>query len=215
MNYSVFQPIEPLVALTYQAMMIETTQQAVEIAEAVQQATIAGKIKSGKFDMNAYPDGSLGWLVQITVDKKLFTAYQYDWLVQDSEGALSLWHGGSQWAGINPEFASKFPVPPVEWAATTTAPTATAQPGGTASLVFPQPTSFNAPFNYNVAQTIGGSTTEAALAGAPAVDSDGNVTLSVIGITPGDAATFTVTVTTPYAGVTAASLPTASITAIA
>lgn len=215
MNFSAFQQIQPMVELTYEAMLIESTQQAVEIAEAVQAATIAGKITTGKFHMTSYPDGSLGWVVQITVAGKLYTAYQYDWIVQDSEGALSLWHGGSQWPGINPEFADKFPVPPVEWAATTTPPAATAGPGGTATLTFPQPTSSNAPFTYTVTQTLNGSTAPAALAGAPIVGADGTVTLTVTGLTDTDEYTFTVTAHTPYAGVTAASAPTALITATA
>lgn len=209
MTYPTFQTVEPLVLPTYQALLIDSTQQAVDIAEAIQAAMIAGKISSGKTHMTNYPDGSVGWIVQITVEGKLFTAYQFDWLVVDGEGNLSTWHGGSLWAGINPEYASKFPVPEIVWSATTTAPTVS----DAGALVFPQPTSWNFPFTYTVAQTVGGVTSDAALSGAPVVDADGNVTLTVA--TPAVGTTYTVTVHTPYEGVTATSVATAPITATA
>jgi hypothetical protein len=214
MTFPSFQPVSPLVDLTYQSILIDSTQQAVEIAEAIESATIAGKIKSGLSHMTKYPDGSMGWIVQITVGAKLFTAYQFDWLVLDSEGALSTWHGGSLWPGINPEYADQFPVPPVVWAATTTAPAAAAAPGWTATLAFPQPTSWNFPFTYTVAQTISGVTSDATVTGQT-VDADGNVTLTVADLTEGEQPTFVVTVHTPYEGVSATSVATAPITATA
>jgi hypothetical protein len=212
-----FQPITPLVEPTYQALLIKSTQQAVEIAEAIQSAMIAGKITSGLSHMTDYPDGSKGWIVQITVLGELFTAYQYDWLIQDSENNLSLWHGGSQWKGTNPEFADKWPVPELVWAATTEAPTAVAGAEATATITFAPPTSENAPFTYTVAQTdtTTDTTSEAALAGPPVLGEDGNVTLTVTGLTDGNQYTFTPSAATPYEGVTATALPTAAITAVA
>lgn len=209
-----FQAITPI-AKSYEGLLIQTTQQAVEIAEAIETAAVAGKITSGRTYMGQYPDDAgLGWIVQITVAGKLYTAYQYDWLVVDDEGALSTWHGGSQWPGNNPEFADQFPIPAVEWAATSAAPDAAAEPGLTASLTVPQPTSCNAPFTYTVSQTVGGVTSDATLVGDPVL-ADGNATLTVGDLTVGAEYTFVVTVRTPYAGVTATSVATAPITATA
>lgn len=202
------------VAVTYQSLLIQSTQQAVAIGEAIEQAVIDGKVApNGGLKMGTYPDGTLGWILQITVGDVLYTAYQYDWLVMDSDNNLSLWHGGSAWAGINPEYTSKFSVDPIAWDATTTPPVATAAANGTATITFPQPTSANAPFTYSVAFTDTTSSTTGAATFTEAVDADGNVVLTVTGLTVGHVYHFAVTVTTPYDGVTATAAATTPITA--
>lgn len=205
---------------TYQSLLIQSTQQAVEIGEAIEIAANDGKIAAGGgLKMATYPDGTLGWILQLTIDGVLYTGYQYDWLVKDSAGNLSIWHGGSpdDWAGINPEYASKFTVPSMIWAATSSAPVATAGAGGIATIVFPQPTSVNAPFAYRVTQTdtTADATGVATLSGEPDIDDDGSVTLTVTGLTEGNEYTFELSVDTAYDGITATALPTAAITAAA
>jgi hypothetical protein len=90
---------------------------------------------------------------------------------------------------------------PVVWAATVIA---TAQAALTATLVFQQPTSADGPFTYSL--------TGPGTAGAFTTDADGNVTVTVTGLTAGEVS-WTVTVSTPYSGVTATSLATAAVTA--
>ena len=101
------------------------------------------------------------------------------------------------------------------WAATTTAPIATAESGLEATIVFPQPSSSNGPFTYAVQKTDATANVvgEATLSGDPVVDGSGNVTLTVTGLTAGDAVSFVVTVNTQYSGVTANSIVSNSITA--
>jgi hypothetical protein len=202
-----FQALSQL-SKTYQGLLIQTTQQAVEIAEAIQTAKILGTIDDGRSWMTNYPDGTPGWIVQLTIDGVLYTGYQFDWLVLDSENRLKLWHGASQWPGINPEFADVFQVPEIEWAATTQAPTAAARVGS-ATISFPQPTSSNAPFTYTVSQNdiTANLTTEAVITSSSA----GSVTVG--DLSTGHEYTFEVIVNTAYAGVTATSLVTSAITA--
>lgn len=213
MTLSGFQPIAPLVDVTYEGLLIQGTEQSVEIAQAIEQAYVAGAIDSGVTKMENYPSGAPGWTVQLTIDGVLCVGYQYDWLVQGSDNSLRIFAGTSQWPGINAQIAGKFTTnTPLIWAAT--APAATATVGGAASIVFPEPTSANAPFTYTVTQTDAttGDTSAATLSGEPVV-SGGNVTLTVTGLTEGDQVTFQVVVATQYDGVTATSLATALITA--
>jgi hypothetical protein len=213
-DHPVFQPGTLLVEPTYDVLHIETTQQAVEIAEAIQAAKIAGKIDSGSSNMTDLPDGTLGWIVQITVHGELYTAYQGDWLVKDAESGLSTWHGNSpaDWKGINPEFADKYSTnTPIIWAATATPPLAIAGEGGTAKLWFPQPVSANRPFTYpavsqhDMTEDTAGP---AALEGDPVIDAAGNVTLTVTGLVDGHEYSWAVDVDTQYEGVSATSLST-------
>jgi hypothetical protein len=100
------------------------------------------------------------------------------------------------------------------WEPTTTAPAATALPGLQASIVFPQPTSANAPWTYTVevADSTANTTGAATLVGEPVLYND-TVALTVEDLTEGDEVAFTVTVTTEYEGVSATSVVSNSITA--
>jgi hypothetical protein len=93
----------------------------------------------------------------------------------------------------------------IAWPATTTAPVATAEEGLTATLAFQQPTSADGPFTYTL--------TGPGTAGAFTTDANGNVTVTVTGLTEGATASWTVTVNTPYTGVTATSAASNSVTA--
>jgi hypothetical protein len=89
--------------------------------------------------------------------------------------------------------------------AATTPPVATAEAGLTATLRFSQPTSADGPFTY----ALNGPGT----AGAFTTDENGNVTVTVAGLTEGAEVSWTVTVNTPYAGVTATSVASNTVTA--
>lgn len=103
-----------------------------------------------------------------------------------------------------------------EWAALSEAPTATAESGQIAKIVFPQPSPSSNPTEYTYAVVQDDTTSAAVGAGAPIGDpevADGTVTLTVGGDLPvGDSITFAVNAT--YQGVTQTSLPTAPITPI-
>lgn len=212
-----FQPITPIVDVTYQGLLISGTEQGIEIGQAIEVAFVDGNVTYGAPEMTTLPNGEPGWRIKVTIANVDHFAYQGDWIVLDSQNNLSIWHGTSAWAGVNPEFAGKFTTnTPIIWAATTTAPVVTAEAGGEAKITFPQPVSANSPFTYTVTQTdtTTGTTGAATLSGQPIV-SGGEVTLTVTGLTAGDEVAFEVTVDTPYEGVTVTSLPTAPITAVA
>lgn len=96
-----------------------------------------------------------------------------------------------------------------------TAPTATAETGGKATVSFAVPTGLDGPFTFTVAQQEGGTGafTAATLSGQPVI-SNGTVTLTVSGLTTGSAYVFQVTATGANDG-TATSLASNSITATA
>lgn len=129
----------------------------------------------------------------------------YDWLVFDGTNFFRVYNG--------PTFASIYTMDvPLAWAATTVAPVATALMYLQASIVFPAPTSPNAPFTYTVNQTVGGVTTSAELA-ATSVE-NGIVTLTVSNLTQFDEYTFTVVIGTRYTDTNGTqSLPSNLITA--
>jgi hypothetical protein len=91
---------------------------------------------------------------------------------------------------------------PVVWTPTVVA---TAEAGLTATLAFQQPTSADGPFTY----ALNGPGT----AGEFTTDANGNVTVTVTGLTEGAEVSWTVTVNTPYAGVTATSVASNTVTA--
>jgi hypothetical protein len=103
------------------------------------------------------------------------------------------------------------------WGAIATAPVAIAEPGLTANIVTTQPTSPNGPWSYTVGMTdvTSGTSTAATVSGTPSVDSNGNLTIVVSGLTDGHDYTFDVSVSaTKYSDVTVVtSLLTESITA--
>lgn len=76
------------------------------------------------------------------------------------------------------------------------APTASAQPGLSAAIGFPQPNTSTGPFTYEVTQTdlTTNITGAAQVSGGPVVDGD-NVTLTVIDLVAGHEFAFTYTVT--------------------
>jgi hypothetical protein len=89
--------------------------------------------------------------------------------------------------------------------AATTAPVATAEAGLTATLRFSQPTSADGPFTYAL--------TGPGTAGDFTTDANGNVTVTVTGLTDGAVVSWTVTVSTQYSGVAATSAASNSVTA--
>jgi hypothetical protein len=91
---------------------------------------------------------------------------------------------------------------PLVWAPTVVA---TAEAGLTATLVFQQPTSADGPFTYAL--------TGPGTAGAFTTDDNGNVTVTITGLTEGAEVSWTVTVSTQYAGVTATSVASNTVTA--
>ena len=114
-----------------------------------------------------------------------------DWIVLGSQGP----GGDVMKVYPNLAFLATFTADvPLAWGATSTAPTATAEAGGKASIVVTQPTSPNGPWTYTVEQTTAGTSTAAALSGDPVIDAEGNVTLTVTGLTAGSEYTFTATV---------------------
>lgn len=212
-----FQPITPLEAPTYTGLLIQGTEQAVEISQAIEAAYEAGSITGGLTQMTNLPDNQPGWLVKLTANGNTYFGYQNDWLVLDSNNNLAIWHGTSPYATTNPQFASQYTTnTAMIWAATTTAPVATAQAGLTASIVFPQPISGNGPFNYVVTQTDTNTNTTgpAQLTGSPVV-TNGSVALAVEGLVLGHGFMFTVVANTDYEGLFATALVTAPITATA
>lgn len=159
-----------------------------------------------------YADGGTGrptWMA--TISKEGYAdqvAYNNYWLVIES-GVLTVYPPQ--------DFVNTFTTDiPMLWTATSTPPTASALPGGEARIVFPCPSSANGPFDYAVQVTDENTqaSSAATLVGDPAVDADGHVTLTVSGLTVDDVCSFAVTVTTPYQGVGATSLPSNPITAI-
>lgn len=204
-----FQALTPI-PRSYQGLLIQATDQAVEISQAIEAAKIAGTITDGKTDMTNYPSGMPGWVVQLTIDGALFTGYQFDWLVIDDANNLSLWHGSSAWPGTNPEFEDAFVVPALDWPATITAPVVTPHGDGTATIVFDEPASPYGPFAYTVTQTAGQLSTAAAIS---YVVADGVVTVTVTGLTVGTVYSFLVAASTAYATVSADSLLTEPIAA--
>ena len=107
----------------------------------------------------------------------------------------------------NQEFISAYTANvPMTWGATTVAPVATPESGLKAVLSFPQPTSANAPWTYSV--------TGAGTAGPFTTDGNGNVTVTISGLTAGTQYSWTVAVSTQYVGVNATSLASNTVTAI-
>jgi hypothetical protein len=99
----------------------------------------------------------------------------------------------------------------LEWAGT---PVATAKTSsGQATLVFQQPTSANGPFTYTatVNDQTANTTGSATISGAPVV-ADGQVTLTITGLTAGHLVALTASVNTQYSGVNATSAPSNTIT---
>jgi hypothetical protein len=95
---------------------------------------------------------------------------------------------------------------PLAWAATTTAPVATAEAGLTATLTFPQPTSADGPFTYALNGPGTGTFSQP--------DTNGQITCTITGLTAGQAS-WTVGVSTPYSGVGATSVASNTITVAA
>lgn len=133
-----------------------------------------------------------------------------------ADGCWAVWDGTMMSSLTTDQLVSTYTARvPLAWAATETAPAATAIAGSMANIVFPQPTSANGPWTYSVSQTdtTANATGPAATSGTPAVDGSGNVTLTVEGLTEGDTYTFAVTCSTQYAGISAVAPATSPITA--
>lgn len=199
-------------------LQISGTAQGVEISQALEYAVEQGAISAGVAGMYRVPGQNPVWRIQKTDLNGVDTfATQGDYIVitATSDGAITdlKLYNGPDGPYSNPVFANLYTVnTPIVWAATTTAPVATATPGNQATIVFPQPTSANRPFTYTVKD---GAANPITLSGSPVVDSSGNVTLTATGLTTGDSYTFTVTVDTQYSGVSATSIASNSITAAA
>jgi hypothetical protein len=104
---------------------------------------------------------------------------------------------------------------PIVWSATSEAPIASAAGGGTATLLFDPPVSPDGPFSYTVEfdDTTTSTTGAATLSGAPVILGNGQVRLTVTGLTVGDDVEFTVTVTsTTFTSTNAVALVSNSIT---
>jgi hypothetical protein len=215
-----FEPATLLQPPSYWWIQISGTAQGVEISSALEAAVAAGVIGNGTSVVNM-KNGVLGWQISVTELNSIneFCGQgDYIVLITNSAGTITgiqLYNGPS---GVfnDPLFSGFLTVNvPLVWAATTTAPVATPQSGGTATIVFQQPTSPNAPWNYTVSQTTGGTTSAATVVGEPVIDDAGNVTLTISGLVAGSEYTFVVTVNTQYSGVSATALPTSQITAAA
>jgi hypothetical protein len=213
-----FEPATLLQPPSYWWIQISGTAQGIEISQALEAAVAVGIIANGTSVVNM-KNGVLGWQISvIELDNIQEFCGQGDYivLVTNSSGTITgiqLYNGP---AGIfnDPLFSGFLTANvPLVWAATTTPPVAAPQPGGTATIVFQQPTSPNAPWNYTVSQTTGGTTSVATF--ELSVDDSGNVTLTVSGLVAGSEYTFVVTVNTQYSGVSATALPTNQITAAA
>lgn len=151
-------------------------------------------------------DGAVIWSVTLQRSGyQSLVGYDGDWIVTDGIN-VTIVHGAAMTAAWT-----------LLWEAVSTAPVAAAQPGGNATITLPQPTSSmdGSGYVYAVTQTdiTTGVTGPATLVGSPVVAQDGTVTLTVSGMPQGDAVTFTVTC--GCMGITATSLPTGPIAAIA
>jgi hypothetical protein len=215
-----FEPATLLQPPSYWWIQISGTAQGIEISQALEAAVAVGIIANGTSVVNMKND-VLGWQISvIELDNIQEFCGQGDYivLITNSSGTITgiqLYNGP---AGIfnDPLFSGMFTANvPLVWAATTTAPVAAPQPGGAATIVFQQPTSPNAPWNYTVTQTVGGTTSAATVVGEPVIDDNGVVTLTISGLTAGSQYTFVVTVNTQYPGVSVTALPTNQITAVA
>jgi hypothetical protein len=167
----------------------------------------------------AFPGNPGGWRLTIQSPAGVSQiAYQGDWLlvtdVSMDAGALTVAPTSQVFvysdisvgqAGTATDFVDTFTAnTPLVWAATATAPFATAEAGLTATLVFRQPTSADGPFTYTL--------TGPGTAGEFTTDDNGNVTVTVTGLTAGEVS-WTVTVDTPYSGVAATSVASNTVTA--
>lgn len=208
-----FTSATPIETPEYWSLQITGTEQGAAIGLALEQAVENGLIHVGETTINAH-----GWKVQVNED----TATTGDWIVigTDSAGqliSLALYNGPDG-TYSNRSYTQDFVVPAITWAATTTAPTATATSGGGATITFPAPTSPGT-FAYAVTQadTTKNATGPATLSGSPVVN-NGQVTLTVTdlavgGPRGGDSYTFTVTASNGQNAVT--SIASNSITATA
>lgn len=150
-------------------------------------------------DINiSYNNGTVIWVVALS-RKGFPTVYANngDWIIAASDGTYSVVKG----ADINSQYKPK-------WDATTTAPTVTST-GGQITVTCPVPDSADEDWAYSL--TVTDNTTSATVDVTPTVSvSDGTVTLTAE-VTPGDE--YVTTVTADYAGLSATSLPTDTITA--
>lgn len=171
-------------------------------------------------DPQIQPDGSVRWLVNLrplTGGGDTLHAYEGYWIVVDANLTPTVYDGPTALGLLQGDA-------PLEWAATTTAPTVTLNADGTVTLGFRQPTSINGPWTYTVAatDTADNSTAPTPVIGDPVVTvakaDDGwiqgaDATLNVAGPPPGHSHSYTVTVIATKYDTTATSPPTQTVTA--
>ncbi|ORV87023.1 hypothetical protein AWC11_16505 [Mycobacterium interjectum] len=134
------------------------------------------------------------------------------WTLQSTSRA-TIYGFSTGLVGTATDFVNTFTAnTPIVWAATTTAPTATAETGLSMQLAFPQPTSADGPFTYSYTLTDQTASTTAEPVGFTPTLVDGNAAAAIPDLTEGHEYSATVTVTDHY-GQTATSLASNTVTA--